>query len=303
MKKEIQTPAFRSHLQDYKTFIKSRAFKGKSFITPIVEFLIWMEDFGIVDIRHITSKEMMGYYLYLIERPNQKRAGSLAGNTIKTHLLSLSFFLDNLLAHGHIEKAFIIPKFSSDDQKPRNALTVDEIKILFAQTENHLERALLSMGYGCGLRRTEMENLNGSDVQLSSGMLVVRSGKGSKRREVPMSDSVLQAVKNYVLEYRYPMILKSSESAFFLNKKGSRMSGEAMNQLLKKMIARTKNQIIIDKEITLHCLRHSIANHLMENNAGIDFIKDFLGHSFINTAYIYAVKNKKVINHPKPRYT
>jgi site-specific recombinase XerD len=46
-------------------------------------------------------------------------------------------------------------------------------------------------------------------------------------------------------------------------------------------------------DITLHCLRHSIANHLAENNAGIDFIKRFLGHADINTAYIYAIKNKK----------
>ncbi len=71
------------------------------------------------------------------------------------------------------------------------------------------------------------------------------------------------------------------------------MRGEYLNTTLKRIIERSSNQSIIDKEITLHGLRHSIANHLMENNAGIDFIKGFLGHSFINTAYIYALKNKQ----------
>ena len=123
-------------------------------------------------------------------------------------------------------------------------------------------------------------------------MLIVRSGKGSKRREVPMSDRVLEELKKYVLEYRWQFLGQHSEPAFFLNKIGERMSGESLNKTLKKIIERSQNQIILDKEITLNSLRHSIAHHLTENNAGIDFIKSFLGHSYINTAYIYAIKNK-----------
>ncbi|WP_277017318.1 tyrosine-type recombinase/integrase [Flavobacterium lindanitolerans] len=301
MKKQIQSPASQDHFQDYETYIKAKAFKGKSYTAPVKEFLIWMEDFGIASVKQITSVEMLRYYEYLIERPNQRRPGGLSGTTIKMHMLCLSFFLDSLLRNDQIEKAFFIPRFSSDDQKPRNVLTVDEIKILYGIAENQLERALLSVAYGCGLRRSEMESLNVSDVQLSIGMLIVRSGKGGKRREVPMSDSVLQAVQGYVREYRCQFVQKPSETAFFLNTKGNRMCGDSLNKRLKKIIERTKSQTIIDKEITLHCLRHSIAHHLSENNAGIDFIRDFLGHSFIDTAYIYAIKNKHRISINKPQ--
>src|SRR6218665_2735601 len=256
MRNEIQNPFFEKYFTNYENFIIAKGFKGKSYVAPIKEFLIWMERFGITSIKSLTSKEIVCYFEYLIERPNKRRSGTLAGNTIKTHLQALSLFIENLLMCEEIKKGVIIPTFSNDDQKPRNILTIDEVKLLYGQTENLLEKALLSVGYGCGLRRSEMQNLNLADVQLSLGMVIVRSGKGSKRREEPMS-------------------------------------GESLNKALKKIIVTSKNQIILDKKITLHCLRHSVAHHLTENNAGIDFIKSFLGHSYINTAYIYAIKNKK----------
>ena len=293
MRNEIQNPFFEKYFTNYENFIIAKGFKGKSYVAPIKEFLIWMERFGITSIKSLTSKEIVCYFEYLIERPNKRRSGTLAGNTIKTHLQALSLFIENLLMCEEIKKGVIIPTFSNDDQKPRNILTIDEVKLLYGQTENLLEKALLSVGYGCGLRRSEMQNLNLADVQLSLGMVIVRSGKGSKRREVPMSDKVLEDLKKYVLEYRWQFLGKHSEPAFFINKRGERMSGESLNKALKKIIVTSKNQIILDKKITLHCLRHSVAHHLTENNAGIDFIKSFLGHSYINTAYIYAIKNKK----------
>ena len=130
---------------------------------------------------------------------------------------------------------------------------------------------------------------------MSSGELIVRKGKGSKRRTIPVSNTMIDYIKKYILEERPRRLLNSSEiqEAFFINSKGNRMSGEQLNDTLKEMIEVTNNQELIKLEITLHCLRHSIASHLAENNAGIDFIRRFLGHQEINTAYIYAIKNKK----------
>lgn len=293
MKKLIQTPAYQNLHKDFDTLIRSRNYKAKSYQPAVREFLIWMEQYGITKIKEVKTSSMMKYYEYLTERSNQRKLGTLAGKTISMHLLSISIFLDFLLANREIDKAFLIPRHGSEDQNPRNVLTVEEIKILYKHSENPLEKALLSIAYGCGLRRSELYNLNMADVQRQSGMLVVRKGKFGKRRVVPMSDNVLQDVKDYFSNYRY---LKPSngqiEDAFFINEKGTRMSGNILNKTLKKIISRTENQTIIDKEITLHCLRHSIAFHLAENNAGIDFIRKFLGHSFINTTSIYSIKDK-----------
>ena len=63
--------------------------------------------------------------------------------------------------------------------------------------------------------------------------------------------------------------------------------------MLKKIICRTENQVIIDKKITLHCLRHSIAVHLMDDGETFEYVKTFLGHSFSDTTLIYAVRRKR----------
>lgn len=292
MNTQIQNPAFQKHFFQYEQYIEYKRFKAKIYKAPVKEFLIWLEKIGISQIKDVTSKESKNYYEYLIERPNKKKAGTLAGSTIKSHLFALSLFLDNLLKLGEIKKGFVIQKFKANDKKEREVLTIDEIKLLYKHTENMAEQAILSVGYGCGLRRSEMQNLDLSDIQLSRGMLIVRKGKGDKRREVPISDTVLHSLNQYISECRLPTLSIQSETAFFLNSKGKRAKGETLNKALKKLIKRTNDQNLINKEITLHCLRHSIAHHLMEKNAGIDFIRDFLGHKFSNTASLYAKKQR-----------
>lgn len=297
MKKLIQTPALQRHYDNYDNYIKARDYKvgkGKMYQSAVKELLIWLEEYGITDMKNVTTKEMLEYYEYLITRPNKRKLGTLAETTVRLHLLSIYIFIENLLSLKEIKKGLYMPnpKFSGECQKPRNTLTVDEVVSLYQHSENQLEKALLSIAYGCGLRRTELQDLNVGDVLTNSGMLIVRSGKGNKRREIPMCDYVLENVKKYIIERQETLRDKQVENGFFIGRKSKRMSGETLNKTLKKIVNRTQNQTIIDKEITLHCLRHSIAHHLAENNAGIDFIRGFLGHSFINTAYLYAIRNK-----------
>ena len=261
----------------------------------VLEFLIWLEEFGITKIKNVTSKESIRYFEYLILRPKHRGTGTLAEKTIKFHLFALGLFALNLLENKEIEKGFFIPSYSNGNQKSRNILTVDEIKTVYQYCQSEQERALLSVAYGCGLRRSEIEALDVRDIQLSSGMLIVRKGKGNKRREVPMCDKVIEYLKKYIIEERYQLLVGKTvlEDALFVNSKGKRTSGEQLNEILKRMMEQTHKYDHIQKEITLHCLRHSIAYHLGENNAGIEFIRGFLGHSQINTTYLYAIKNKK----------
>lgn len=299
MKKTIQTPAYESLISDFDSFIKVRNYKlGKSNMhqTAITELLIWLEENGVTKIKEVTSKEVLRYFEYLITRPNQRREGTLSEKSIKLHLYALSLFMQNLLENKTIENGFYIPSYGgTGTSKSRNTLSVEEIKLVYAYCQNDLESALLSIAYGCGLRRTELERLNLRDVQISIGELIVREGKGSKRRVIPISDTMIEYLKKYIHTERHERLISNNtiEDAFFINPKGKRMTGEYLNDTLKKMIEQTGSYEIAQKEITLHCLRHSIANHLAENNAGIDFIKRFLGHAEINTAYIYAIKNKK----------
>ncbi|MNQ73384.1 Tyrosine recombinase XerD [compost metagenome] len=298
MKTTIQTSGFQNLLNDFDSYVKVKNYKqgkGKMYQNAVAEFLIWLEDSGIAKIKNVTGRESVSYYEHLISRPKHRGNGTLAGKTIKFHLFALGLFVLNLLENKQIEKAFYIPSYSGDSGNSRNALSVEEIKMLYQHCQSDLQRALLSVAYGCGLRRSELVALNTRDIQLAKGMLIVREGKGSKRREVPMSDMVAGHIKRYIAEERYDKLKGTSqiEDAFFIHDNGKRMNGEYLNDTLKKMTEQTSSFELIQKDITLHCLRHSIASHLMEKNAGIDFIRGFLGHSQINTTYIYAVKNKR----------
>lgn len=294
MKKTLTNPSFINLLSSYASFIKVRNYKtGKSnnYQSAVSDFLIWLEVSGITKIKHVTSKESVAYFEYLITRPKMRGEGTLADNTIKFQLFALGLFQMNLLDNHEIDNTFYIPYYSQFNQKDRNILSVEQVKTVYQHCENHQERALLSVAYGCGLRRSEIEALDIQDIQLLSGMLIVRSGKNSKRREVPMSNPVMEYLRQYLTQERYNF--PTGDGALFVNAKAERISGDHLNTMLKKMIEQTGQYELIKSDITLHCLRHSIAFHLAENNAGIEFIRRFLGHAQINTTYLYAIKNKK----------
>ena len=110
-----------------------------------------------------------------------------------------------------------------------------------------------------------------------------------------MSDSVVVQLRKYITEERHQKLTGKNqlEEALFINSLGKRMSGQILNELLGKMMEQTGSFELVQKEITLHCLRHSIAQHLSDKGANIEFIRRFLGHTEINTTYLYTIKNKK----------
>ncbi|MCB9196586.1 MAG: tyrosine-type recombinase/integrase [Flavobacteriales bacterium] len=284
-------------LNAFGVFINIRNYKGKKLlhITPVKEFLEWTQQRGIRHIERVESKHILEYYQFLSTRPNHRRGGMLSDSTINNHLFSIKLLNEYLLEQQIISRPLIIPRKNDQTRIERKILTIDEIKILYKSTKTEAERALLAIAYGCGLRRSEIQHLNLSDVKLTQGLLIVKSGKGGKRREVPMSDGVIRDVKAFVIGERTENILtaKSREEALFINRSGRRMSGEYIHRMLQQIIKRSENEAIQNKQITLHCLRHSIATHLADKGATMDFIREFLGHAELDTSQIYAKKRKR----------
>jgi site-specific recombinase XerD len=235
MKKTLTNPSFIILLGSYSSFIKVRNYKtGKTnnYQSAVSEFLIWLEVSGISKIKDVSSKVSVAYFEYLTSRPKVRGEGTLAEKTIKFQLFALGLFQLNLLDNHEIENTFYIPSYSQSNQKDRNILTVEQVKTVYQHCENHQERALLSVAYGCGLRRSEIEALDIKDIQLLSGMLIVRSGKNSKRREVPMSNLVMEYLRQYLTQERYN--IPTGDGALFANAKAARISGDHLNTMLKK---------------------------------------------------------------------
>ena len=172
----------------------------------------------------------------------------------------------------------------------RSALSLSEIKELYAHCETKQDRALLGIFYGCGLRRSEGEALNLRDVHFRQNLLYVRSGKFGKRRAVPMSEQVKEDLWTYVIEERQA---KPGETAFLCNRSWKRLKGQDCNLHLQALAKRSN----LNGHISLHTLRHSIATHLLQSGLPVEYVRDFLGHKHLEATQIYTtIRNEDLWN-------
>lgn len=164
--------------------------------------------------------------------------------------------------------------------KERIILTQEEIQALYSKTKNLQEKILLHLAYGCGLRAIELERINTEDVDIKNKLVIVEQGKNSKRRIIPINQTLQKDFTKYLHQRNR---IKTKETALLLNQKQQRMKKYTTLELLKKILKRTT----LNKNITLHSLRHSIATHLLENGLSLENVKEFLGHKYLDTTEQY----------------
>ena len=280
---------FENILDEYTKLIEVKHYSShKMYKTAVFEFL----EFQSQRAKHTTNfsqADMIAYFEHLTTRKNKRRSGTLSQSTINHHLFAIHQLFDYLLRSNYEDALPIVPKYLRSEPPKTSVLSVEEVKELYKYCENEQETAILSVAYGTGLRRSEIEALNIADVLLRDATLIVQKGKNSKRREVPLSDKVVKDLKNYLHNYR---TLKSKDRrAFFVNVRGYRLRGNYINTQVVQIAERTS----ITQRVTLHTLRRSIATHLADNGAGIYFIQSFLGHTDIDTSHLYAIKRKRKI--------
>lgn len=288
---------YQATYEHFSKAIKVRNYRtggGQMYNNCVREFLAYLEQQAIFTLTEITGEKVEKYYRYLTSRPS-RLGGVLSLNTVNHHLFALNLFFDHLQTSNILEETVRLPKYNRNLPTTREHLTLEEIKMMFQFAESSRERALLSIAYGCGLRKNEIVQLNIGDIDFGAGNLIVREGKNTKRRQIPISDKSLQNCIEYYLEERQDIIdyHQKLETAFLLNNQGTRMTGNHMNLILKKIAKRTCFKELQRKPVSLHIMRHSIATHLTENGADLEFIQTFLGHSQIDTAQLYAVRHRK----------
>ena len=168
-------------------------------------------------------------------------------------------------------------------QRPRrekrlpNVLSKKEVKAILEAPTNLKHRAMLSLIYACGLRRSELLNLTLKDILSDRNLLFIRQSKGKKDRMVPISSKIIEMLRDYYKAYKPKKWLFEGQ---IQNKK----YGERSIQLvLNQAVAKVK----IDKPISLHWLRHSYATHLLESGTDLRYKQELLGHSSSRTTEIY----------------
>ncbi len=159
-------------------------------------------------------------------------------------------------------------------------------------------KSIIELLYSCGLRVSELTEINISDIFKTESLLKVL-GKGNKERFVPMSDQAKKFLNEYIRYERNGVKVKRGyEDILFLNNRGKKLT----RVMIYNIIEKTRKKVGIKKKISPHTLRHSFATHLLENGAEIVSIQKMLGHSSITTTEKYLHVTKKHLIRTVERY-
>ena len=191
-------------------------------------------------------------------------------------------------------------------RKLPDTLSEEEIDRLIAaidlsKPEGERNRAMLETLYGCGLRVSELVNLKLSDLFFEEGFIKV-TGKGDKERFVPIVNSTIKYINNYLIYIRNHLNIQTGfEDTLFLNRRGKQLTRAMIFTIIKQLA----EKIGLQKNVSPHTFRHSFATHLLQNDADLRSIQLMLGHESITTTEIYVHMDKshlsKVIQKYHPR--
>jgi integrase/recombinase XerD len=306
----VTAPPFQYIEKSFKEWLQVLGYSWQSvYYMPIQirGLLHWLENQNKRQLQDITAEAIQTYYRSeLKQRRNCMRgAGTLSNMHLNKHLQALKKFVEYLRQTGKLQIPVLAIKQEQIIDHIPAVLTETEMQELYNATDIFPEKkrhgkslafyealalrdkAILSIFYGCGLRRNEGYHLNIADIRIESELVHVRNGKGNKERFVPVSKKGLQHITDYLCEARPLMAKDNEEEALFVNYLGKRLGAQMLMLCVQSLVRRTNDTALQQKEIGLHTLRHSIATHLLAHGMSLEKIKDFLGHSSLESTQIY----------------
>ena len=208
----------------------------------------------------------------------------LTENTLHSRINALKFYYEQVLKK---EKLFWeIPRPKKSIQLPK-VLSKEEMIRLIRSIDNVKHKTMIMLGYGCGLRVSEITGLTPTDVDEDRRLLLIKRGKGKKDRVVSLSPVMIVMIREYKKEYAPEKYLFEGQ------KKNSPYSIRSLESIIKT----AKQKAGISKSGSMHMLRHSFATHLIEKGTDVVFIQKLLGHNDIKTTLRYLhVSNKDMLN-------
>lgn len=225
----------------------------------------------------ISQEELRQYFLYL------KNEKGVSRSTLTVALCAIKFFYQYTLERPWALLAFVRPPH---EQKLPVVLSVEEVHRVLSGLRKPRYRACLGTIYACGLRVSEGVSLGVSDIDSSRMMVHVRNGKGGKDRYVPLPENALTSLRAYWLSHRHTKWLfpATPENGQPLATAATHVSRAVMGQAFRAAVRASG----IQKNATVHTLRHSYATHLLEAGVSLRQIQVWLGHSSPKTTAIYA---------------
>jgi len=263
----------------------------RQFPLQVREYLYWLEANGQDDLSKINQVTGSAFMTYFKVRPHERHGGSLSQAHINKRIYSLNLLFKFLYLDGKVPEKIVLRYVKKQSLKKRQILSEDEVKKLYSlcgsDALGQRDRAMLSVYYGCGLRRSEGLNLKVEELLLEKNLLYVSRSKNGWSRYVPMASGVKKDLEKYLMSGRKLLASGSSPDNLFLSERGRAITGPTMIRRLKDLVIMAG----LSEEIVLHSLRHSIGTHLQNNGMKLEQVSLFLGHRSLDSSQIYTHLN------------
>ena len=252
-----------------------------SYRSDLEQFSKWLEKNNLSYIK-TSKKEILSYLSFLFQK-------GLGSKTVARKLSSLKSFFRYL-----VFKSIIPNDPSSEVETPKllksipKSISEKEVEALLAAPDEKTDiglrdKTMIETLYSCGLRISELTNLELLNLNLRQGVIRV-IGKGQKERLVPMGDQLIGLLELYISSSRKNLLDKRHSDFLFLSTRGQRMTRQSFWHRIKHYCLASGFE---PEKISPHVLRHAFATHLLNNGADLRVVQLLLGHSDLNTTQIY----------------
>ena len=252
-----------------------------SYRSDLEQFSSWLEKNNLSYLK-TSKKEILSYLSFLFQK-------GLGSKTVARKLSSLKSFFRYL-----VFKSIISNDPSSEVETPKllksipKSISEKEVEALLAAPDEKTDiglrdKTMIETLYSCGLRISELTNLELLNLNLRQGVIRV-IGKGQKERLVPMGDQLIGLLELYISSSRKNLLNKRHSDFLFLSTRGQRMTRQSFWHRIKHYCLASSFE---PDKISPHVLRHAFATHLLNNGADLRVVQLLLGHSDLNTTQIY----------------
>lgn len=274
-------------LYDDHLHVRCRETSARAYSSLLGFFLGWLEGRGL-DLHDVKEEDLLAYQSGLLALRRKDGRPYSVGHHVN-RLLAVRSLYRFLGRHGYVlhdpSAALDLPR--REKRLPRTILTPDEIARLIRacgpDPKGRRDRAIVETLYATGIRGGELVRLTPYDADTEERTLRIVLGKGGKDRRVPLTKAAAAAIEAYLLRGRSPLLGRGSVPVLFVSDKGGRMHQNAVNARLRTL----REEAGIEKHVTAHTFRHSVATHLLRGRADIRHIQALLGHASLSTTERY----------------
>ncbi len=265
----------------------------------INQYLMYLSDLDINNLSDVKSTHIRDYVRILSDGGMAPASISRIISSIRTYYRFLSS--ENILD----ENPVLLINNPKLPKKLPDVLSEKEISLIINAIQEssqfyQRDKAIIELLYSCGIRVTELCNLEMSNLFIDEDLIRVM-GKGNKERLLPLGIRSKKYLDDYIKHSRNSHIKKSGSSFVFVSRNGNQLTRAMINIILNKWTQVSG----LKKSVSPHKLRHSFATHLLEGGADLRFVQALLGHSDISTTQIYThidkhyLKEVYKIHHPR----